>query len=480
MTTKICVNDVVYDSDYYPRQKPSSATIEEYADALVAGDKFPPIILEEGTSKLLDGYHRWKSHQKLIAEPTLFNGDGDTKRFEEIEAEYHIIPEGVTPKLYAYSLSSKHGLRPKQAEAEATAMEQYTAMPGTPIVTLAKYLGVSRDTAKKYIASLVAKFEETRNTIIMRLDLLGWTQQEISDKLKELFPDADGVSQDSVSIFLREMSNSTFLVKNEIGKGHDIPTVAKRHDLPEILVWQVALDGLSDKERMERLKISIQPYDVWTFGKCHDLFGTKHPGRIPGELVAHVLYFYTRPGAMIIDPMVGSGTTMDVCLALGRKCYGFDIDNRHERQDVIKHDISANGWHERVKKADLIFWDAPYFNKMDSSTVGDDGYIDGSISKLTRDKYLDFFACRLKEAKGLVRKGTKLAFLMSDWDDNTGQQNGIFIWHYANVIQDAGWELTRHIQVPLSTQQVHPDIVNKFRDSRRLARLERYLLMAET
>jgi hypothetical protein len=31
----------------------------------------------------------------------------------------------------------------------------------------------------------------------------------------------------------------------------------------------------------------------------------------------------------------------------------------------------------------------------------------------------------------------------------------------------------------LSTQQVHPDIVNKFRESRRLARLERYLLIAE-
>ena len=39
--------------------------------------------------------------------------------------------------------------------------------------------------------------------------------------------------------------------------------------------------------------------------------------------------------------------------------------------------------------------------------------------------------------------------------------------------------MLRHIQAPLSTQQVHPDIVNKFRASRRLARLERYLLIVE-
>jgi len=68
---------------------------------------------------------------------------------------------------------------------------------------------------------------------------------------------------------------------------------------------------------------------------------------------------------------------------------------------------------------------------------------------------------------------------MSDWDDNTGEREGIFIWNYADLLRNAGWNLIRHIQVPLSTQQVHPDIVNKFRQAHRLARLERYLIMAE-
>jgi len=79
----------------------------------------------------------------------------------------------------------------------------------------------------------------------------------------------------------------------------------------------------------------------------------------------------------------------------------------------------------------------------------------------------------------MVRKGTRLTFLMSDWDDDTGEREGIFLWDYANILDAAGWKLRRHIQTPLSTQQVHPDIVNKFRSSRRLARLERYLLVAE-
>ena len=255
--------------------------------------------------------------------------------------------------------------------------------------------------------------------------------------------------------------------------------IAERHNMPLILVRASVLDGESDQDRMDNLSINIQPYDVWNFGKCDDLFGRNHPGRIPGQLIAHVLYFFTEQDDVVIDPMAGGGTTQDVCLAMGRQCYAFDIDNRHERHDVMIHDIAKDGWHNRIKKADLIFWDPPYFKKMDKANIGEEGYIEGSISAMGRDEYLKFFEDRLLEASELVGPGTKIAFLMSDWDDHDGEREGIFLWDYAKILQTAGWKLKRHIQVPLSTQQVHPSIVNKFRASKRLARLERYLLVGE-
>ena len=70
-----------------------------------------------------------------------------------------------------------------------------------------------------------------------------------------------------------------------------------------------------------------------------------------------------------------------------------------------------------------------------------------------------------------------LSFLMADWNDNEGKLPGIFLWDYADLIYESGWTLERQIQVPLTTQQVHPDIVNKYRESRKLARLARYLLI---
>lgn len=473
----IGIDDIVWDPSIYPREKWRTNTIERYADVLRAGKKFPPIVIEAETNRLLDGKHRLEAH-KLYAEhyaQRQVGFDGLNEEWAEpsltIEAEIHTIPDGIPAKLYAASLSAKHGDRIKGAEVIALAREVYEANPDFTLETLAEYLSVSIGSSHSYVADILARRKEAKKMTAFRLNSLGWTQQEIGAVV--------GTAQRNIANFLEEFSELKKVLKKMLAEGHPHLDVAERHNMPLQLVWAIDLEGRADKERMNRLNINIQPYDVWNFGKCHDLFGTKHPGRIPGEIVAHVLYFYTQPGDYVIDPMAGSGTTADVCLAFGRKCYAFDIDGRHGRPDIIQHNIAADGWHERIKKADLIFWDPPYFEKMDSDNIGDDGYIEGSISKLPREKYLEFFASRLREAKKLVKPGTRLAFLMSDWDDNTGEREGIFVWDYADIIRRAGWKLTRHIQTPLSTQQVHPDIVNKFRDSRRLARLERYLLIAE-
>lgn len=465
---KIGIDAIKFDGSVYPRGKPSTAIVEEYADALLAGNIFPPIALETGTNRLLDGYHRWKAHARIVEQPDL-NGNG--AQFSEIDADFHTVPEGIPVKLYAASLSSKHGHRLTPGETKALAREICEANPDFAAQVIATYVGRSERTVSDYVKDIKGRRKEQQRAVIMRLDRLGWTQEEIAQVV--------GVTQKTVHEKVYEMAELQESIKTVIDSGIPHLEVAERFNLPLQVVWAIDLDGRDDAERMDRLGIKVQPYDVWQFAKCHDLFGSQHPGRIPGELIAHVLYFFTQQGDMVIDPMAGSGTTPDVCLAMGRRCYAYDIDARHGRNDIMAHNVAVDGWHERIKKADLIFWDPPYFEKMDSLNIGDDGYIDGSISKLSRDDYLAFFETRLAEARAQVKKSTRLAFLMSDWDDNTGERQGVFVWDYADIIRRAGWRLVRHIQTPLSTQQVHPDIVNKFRKSRRLARLERYLLICE-
>jgi len=439
------IADIVWDPSIYPRAKWNTATVDRYVEAMLAGEIFPAMIVERDTLRLLDGKHRLLAYQKA--------------EIDEAPVETVTVPDGVPVKLFAASLSARHGDRMSNADLKDVCREVYGANPDYKGKDVAKLLGITEGAVSGYVSDLLAKRREERRAKALRLSMLGWTQAEIAERL--------GCSQQAVSLDTKNFESELF------GSGHAPEEIALRLGLPVQVVKAIQLKGAPDEKRLEALDIKVQPYDVWHFSGCHDLMGDKHPGRIPGELICHALWYWTKPGDLVIDPMAGSGTTLDACLLMGRKCRGYDIDLHHNRADVEQHDLS-NGWPEKTAKADLIFWDPPYFDKMD------DGYVDGSISAMTPSDYLTWLSLRFGELAGTVKVGTRLAFLMSDWDPENAKRYadhpGIYLWDYVEQLKAAGWTVKRQIQVPLSTQQVHPDIVNKFREKRRMARLGRYLL----
>ena len=93
-----------------------------------------------------------------------------------------------------------------------------------------------------------------------------------------------------------------------------------------------------DLRRRDRFSADFRPtpYDVWSFR--HDrAFGIPHPGSIPPALVAHTLHYYTSPGALVVDPMAGGGTTLDVCQSMGRRCLAYDL--HPARPEIRPHDV---------------------------------------------------------------------------------------------------------------------------------------------
>lgn len=485
------IDAIVWDPSIYPRAKWSTSTIDRYVDALEAGDTFPPVVVEAGSRRLLDGRHRQLAYVKagLMAEAgsvtVTETVDGEEKQRRlgvfipaagsPVAIQERTVPEGMTARYYAATLSARHGDRMSNGDLKALAEAEFEADPTLTQTDWGRRLGVSSSTVSRWVSHITERERRSRASKAWRLTQLGWKQDEAGERL--------GVSQAQVSKDIQEshLGNlNTVLGANWNDKR--LAQEADRLDLPLADAWAAALYGQDDEARLKALGVKVQPYDVWQFPSCHDLMGDRHPGRIPGELVAHALYFLTDPGDLVVDPMAGSGTTLDACLLMGRKARGYDIDHRHDRVDVEQHNLD-NGWPDSVGNARLIFWDPPYFDKMDHGTIGDDGYIDGSISGLDPDGYLDWFAKRFDELHSSVQPGTRLAFLMSDWDPENAKRyqdhRGIYLWDYVDRLRDAGWTMRRQVQCPLSTQQVHPDIVNKFRASRRLARLERYLLVAE-
>ena len=86
-------------------------------------------------------------------------------------------------------------------------------------------------------------------------------------------------------------------------------------------------------------------------------------GATPAWVIWNLLSRYTRPGDVILDPMCGSGTTLDVAAELGRKGLGFDLVP--SREDIQ----SADARHLPLASAsvDFVFIDPPYSTHVDYS-----------------------------------------------------------------------------------------------------------------
>lgn len=86
-------------------------------------------------------------------------------------------------------------------------------------------------------------------------------------------------------------------------------------------------------------------------------------GATPAWVIWNLLTRYTRPGDAVLDPMCGSGTTLDVARELDRRGTGFDL--APTRDDIKLAD--ARRLPLPPASVDFIFIDPPYSTHVDYS-----------------------------------------------------------------------------------------------------------------
>ncbi len=101
------------------------------------------------------------------------------------------------------------------------------------------------------------------------------------------------------------------------------------------------------------------PSNIWTdvsvpFWSMPE--NTDHPTQKPEKLIAKLILASSRPGDVVLDPFVGSGTTSVVAKKLGRKFVGIEIDESYcclceRRLEFAESDSSIQGYH------DDVFWE---------------------------------------------------------------------------------------------------------------------------
>lgn len=457
---KLC--DIETDPGIYPRASGADPRrVSRYAACMRDGDVFPPIKVElwsNGKYRILDGLHRIEAVKEI--------------GHEEIESTI-VYLDNTSALLYA-ARQNRYGKDLTDNDAESIARREFTRNPRVTNKEIAQAVGRSEATISGYLKDLRARHETAQGLKIFKMALLGIPQERIAARL--------GMSQQTVDGHLPKTSELKKSVNELLTKGFSVNTIAEKLGWSEPLVWAAALENKEDKERFDALAWNIRPWDYWNWGDVDHRFGDDWDGRIPGQLVAHVLYFFTRQNDLIVDPMAGGGVSADICLAFGRRCWSFDkANNPDTRPEIEVHFWNPDNltWALASKsKPDLIFFDPPYFKKKEAE------YGEDSISALSRVDYLDFFQKWGILAGECTKPSTRLALLVADWRDfestaatkeNPG--NAITIFNYAHEISLGGWELTHRIESPLPSERFKGNMITAMQERRSLGTVSRTLLM---
>ncbi len=270
----------------------------------------------------------------------------------------------------------------------------------------------------------------------------------------------------------------------EFKSGISIPDMAQKYSAPKPLVWSVILEEKTDQECFKALNWGLRAWDNWYFNDVDHRFGDPWPGRIPAQLVAHTLFYFTKKNDLVLDPMAGGGVVADTCLAFNRRCWSFDLLDRVKTRPEIEPflwDPENLAWPlPSGKKPDLIFFDPPYFKKMAAH------YMKGSISDFSKPQYLSFFRNIFSLMREQSKPSTLMAFLNADFRDFQGipavdenPDNAILMFAYAKLLETCGWKITHLLDCPLSTERFTGNMVNRMHEKRTLGIVRRTLIIGK-
>ncbi|MCD8350791.1 MAG: site-specific DNA-methyltransferase [Planctomycetaceae bacterium] len=176
----------------------------------------------------------------------------------------------------------------------------------------------------------------------------------------------------------------------------------KRHDRPR--------RRPAPTRRPDTLAPRPEATTLWDFpaqnyggGKQGD---TAYVGATPSYIIWNLLNRYTKPKELVIDPMAGSGTTLDVARELGRRALGYDVNPT--RPDIFRVDSRKLPLEDG--KAAFVFVDPPYSTHVDYS---DDPRCIGKLDAASGE-YYEAMERVIGEIDRVLAPGRHMALYVSD------------------------------------------------------------------
>jgi hypothetical protein len=400
-TVELKVSDVVFRKDLYPRLETSAETVQKYAEDI---DVLPPIDVNQ-ENIIFDGWHRWTAHKKAKRETikavvTKTTSDG------------HLLE-------LAIERNATHGLQLSQEDKRNMARTIYHVTPerdrDEKKKQLAKLLSVSERTVREWLSRIDKDAKESRDKRIFDLWLACWSNEEIGT--------AVGMTPQGVGQVLKEAA--------------DLPNVSK-------------------PSALHQTDFTPPIYNIWK--QQEKTPGASHFGNSEVRWLDNLLYLYTQPFDIVVDPFAGGGSTIDLCKKRLRRYWVGDRKPVVERESEIrKHDMT-NGMPDlkgRWGDVKLVYLDPPYWKQAEGQYSKDKT----DLANMPLEQFNDTLAGVIREFGKKLKdaKGGYIALIIQPTQWNApGRQ---FTDHVGDMLRIVKLPVEMRFSVPYEIQQCNAQMV---------------------
>lgn len=402
MTTQVAseipLSQVVYREDLYPRINTSAETVQKYAEDLSV---LPPIEVNQH-NELIDGWHRWTAHRKMEAKTI-------SAIVTQTSSDAHLLELAIVR-------NSTHGLQLSQADKKDMARKIYHTTPERDREEkkkqLASVLSVSERTVRDWLSRIDKDSKEAKEQRIFDMWMACRTQEEIAEA-EGLHPNDKNVR---VSGNLEDMPNN-----QKSAASHEIDFA------PPI-------------------------YNIWKQQEKSN--GVSHPGNSEVRWVDNLLYLYTQPFNVVVDPFAGSGSTIDICKKRFRRYWVSDRKPVVEREKEIRLWDLTDGLPPlpRWKDVKLVYLDPPYWKQSEGQYSKDAT----DLANMTLEEFNKTLASTINDfAKKLTDAHIALIIQPTQWKAPERKYTD----HVGDMLRAVKLPVAMRYSVPYESQQYNAQMV---------------------
>jgi len=415
---KIRVDSVVFREDLYPRIETSAVTVQKYAEDL----EVLPAIKVNQHHELIDGWHRWTAHKKN----------------EVVEIEAEIIETSSDADLLqkAIETNATHGLQLSQADKKDMARKIYNGTAekdrDQKKKDLAKILSVSERTIREWLSRVDKDSKDARNKRIFELWLACYEQKEIADSV--------GETPARVNQIVAELPKLDSLSKSD----------------------QATAEHATDFE--------VPIYNIWKQQTKSE--GSSHFGNSESRWVDNLLYLYTKPFDVVVDPFAGGGSTIDVCKKRFRRYFVSDRKPIVEREkEIRKHELKEGPLKPpQWKDVKLVYLDPPYW-------VQAQGQYSNDAEDLANQSLDDFNTNLAKIIKQYADKLTDAYIALIIQPTQWKATDRKFVDHVGDMLRAVKIPVEMRYSVPYESQQCNAQMVEWSKENKQCLVLTREIVV---